>query len=85
MYGAFYVLFWELGLTQAIDALASVSLSRIGITVYADLLPSANNRSVADVLGRLEPGIWGALAKVTVIAIIVIELGAILLRRRDVA
>lgn len=84
VYGAFYVLFWELGLTQAVDALASVSLSRIGITVYVDLLPSANNLAVADVLGNLEPGTWGAIAKVVVIAIVATELGAILLRRRDV-
>jgi len=84
VYGAFYVLFWELGLTQGVEALGSVSLSRIGITVYVDLLPEANNLSVADVLGNLQPGTWGALAKVIVIAAISIELGAILLRRRDV-
>ncbi len=84
VYGAFYVLFWELGLTNAIEALGSVSLSRIGVTVYTDLLPRANTGAVADVLGTLEPGIWGAIAKVAVIAAVAIELGAILLRRRDV-
>jgi ABC-2 type transport system permease protein len=84
VYGALYVLFWELGLAQAIDALSAVSLSRIGITIYVDLLPAADTAAIDDLLGNLEPGTWGALAKVGVVAVVVIELTAILLRRRDV-
>jgi ABC-2 type transport system permease protein len=84
VYGAFYVLFWELGLAQAVDALAAVSISRIGITVYVDLLPSGATRTVDALLANLQPGTWGAIAKVAVIGAVVVELSALLLRRRDV-
>lgn len=84
VYGAFYVLFWELGLTQAIDALASVSLSRIGITIYLDLLPEANVATVRELAGVLRPGMWGAFAKVLAVAAIAVALGGLMLRRRDI-
>jgi len=79
--GLVYVFIWESSITFAAPALANVSLFRIGITAYAAMVPVPPDLS--DVLGNLQPGTWGAIAKVVVIAVIAIAALASLLGRRD--
>jgi ABC-2 type transport system permease protein len=83
LYGLAYVFVWELGISGAVESLASVSLFRIGLSAYVDLLPRAAGR-LRDVLGNVTPGVWGATAKVAVVAVIAVAVGGVLLRRRDI-
>jgi ABC-2 type transport system permease protein len=82
LYGLAYVFIWESGITGAVDALATVSLWRIGLSAYVDLVPGSRPQ-LRDVLGNLTPGVWGATAKVVVIAVLAVAIGGILLRHRD--
>ncbi|MDX1691938.1 MAG: ABC transporter permease [Acidimicrobiia bacterium] len=82
--GLIYVFVWENALSFAVDGLATVSLFRLGITGYAALVDGAP-RLLADVLGTLEPGVAGAVAKAAVIAVVAVLVGARWLRRRDIA
>jgi ABC-2 type transport system permease protein len=82
LYGLAYVFIWESGITGAVDSLATVSLWRIGLSAYVDLVPESRPQ-LRDVLGNLTPGVWGATAKVAVIAVVAVVLGGILLRHRD--
>lgn len=81
--GLAYVFIWESGVTFAADSLANVSLFRIGLTAYAGLVPEAR-AFLRDPLAALQPGVWGALAKVLVIGSIAVATVGFLLRRRDV-
>jgi ABC-type transport system involved in multi-copper enzyme maturation permease subunit len=81
--GLAYVFIWESGVTFAADSLANVSLFRIGLTAYAAMVPDAE-RYIAEPLAALQPGMWGALAKVLIIAGVAIAAIGVLLRRRDV-
>jgi ABC-2 type transport system permease protein len=81
--GLAYVFIWESGVTFAADSLANVSLFRIGLTAYTALVPDSAV-FLREPLAALEPGVWGALAKVLVIGGITIGAAGFLLRRRDV-
>ena len=82
LYGLAYVFIWESGITGAVDALATVSLWRIGLSAYVDMVPESRPQ-LRDVLGNLTPGVWGAAAKVVVIADLALAIGGLLLRHRD--
>lgn len=81
--GLAYVFIWESGVTFAADSLANVSLFRIGLTAYTALVPESRTY-LEEVMAALQPGVWGALAKVTVIGGIAVAATAFLLRRRDI-
>lgn len=80
--GLVYVFIWESSITFAAPALANVSLFRIGITAYAAMVPSSL-RQLDEVLGNLQPGTGGAIAKVVVVGALAVLGLASLLRRRD--
>ncbi|OFW66308.1 MAG: hypothetical protein A2Z12_09675 [Actinobacteria bacterium RBG_16_68_21] len=80
--GLVYVFIWESSITFAAPGLANVSLFRIGITAYTAMVPESL-RQLGDVMGSLDPGTWGAVAKVVVIAALTVTALASLLRRRD--
>jgi ABC-2 type transport system permease protein len=82
--GLVYAFVWESGMTTAIPSLATVSLMRIGLSAYAALVP-ASRAQLANVLGVVEPGAGGALAKTLVVALVAVTAVATLLRHRDVA
>jgi len=82
--GLVYVFIWESGFTYAAPGLANVSLSRIGLTAYAALVPDST-RLLADPLGSLTPGVGGALTKALVIAAACVLFGGFLLKRGDAA
>ena len=80
--GLVYVFIWGSSITFAAPGLANVSLFRIGITAYTAMVPESL-RQLGDVMGSLDPGTWGAVAKVVVIAALTVTALASLLRRRD--
>jgi len=82
--GLLYAFVWESGMTTAVASLATVSLMRIGLSAYAGLVPSAGTY-VEDLLGVVQPGAGGAIAKAVVIAALAVASVAGLLRYRDVA
>ena len=82
--GAGFLFFWEVGITNAADSLANISLFRIGITGYASMLPGAEPL-LREPLAALQPGLGGAIAKVAVIGASAVIIVAALIRRRDVA
>lgn len=82
--GAGFLFFWEVGITSAADSLANVSLFRIGLTAYAAMVPESESL-LREPLAALQPGTWGAIAKVVVIAGVMVVATAWLLRHRDIA
>ncbi|HUU61272.1 MAG TPA: ABC transporter permease [Acidimicrobiia bacterium] len=82
--GLVYAFIWESGMTTAVTSLATVSLMRIGLSAYAGLVP-ASRAYLADMLGAVQPGAGGAVAKAVVIAVLAVASVAGLLRYRDVA
>jgi hypothetical protein len=87
--GLAYLVILENGLALAIDGMATVSLIRIGLTAYWAALPEGTAAvarfEINELMASLTPGVWGAAAKVLVIAGAVIVGVAWLLRHRDVA
>jgi len=81
--GLVYVFVWESGMTAAVTSLATVSLMRIGLSAYAGLVP-AGRAHVEDLLGVVQPGAGGAVAKAAVIAVLAVGSVTALLRYRDV-
>lgn len=82
--GLAYILIWEGIISSVVDGAAASSIWRIGLTAYADLnggLP----RGVDDLLGTLDPGVGGAVAKALVLAALSVGVTTWLLRKRDMA
>ncbi len=65
--GLVYAFIWESGMTTAVTSLATVSLMRIGLSAYAGLVPTSRVY-LDDLLGAVQPGAGGAVAKAVVIA-----------------
>jgi len=82
--GAGFLFFWETGISNAAESLANISLFRIGLTAYVDMVPQSH-AVLDDVLGTLEPGMGGAILKAIVIGALAVMTIATLLRRRDIA
>jgi len=83
--GLVYVFVWESSMTTAVGSLATVSLMRIGLSAYAGLVPVGRGRlAVEDLLGAVQPGAGGAVAKAAVIAVLAVASVTALLRYRDV-
>lgn len=80
--GLAYLLLWEGALAGSLTAISTTSLWRIGVSAYAGLvsegrhwaagigLRNQSQTQLADLLGSVVPGFWGALAKVLVLAVI---------------
>ena len=83
--GLGYLMIWELILGSAIEGIQASSIQRIVVSAWADLaaLTPDNLDNVNDLLGRVEVGVGGAVAKVTALAIISVAVTGLLLRRRD--
>ena len=79
--GLAYIFVWEGVLASFIDALSPSSLQRIGLSAYAALADLS--RSTLELLGTVEPGAWGALAKAAVIAALSVLVTTTILRRTD--
>lgn len=83
--GLGYLMIWELILGDLIEGIQASSIQRIVVSAWADLarLTPDNLDTVNDVLGRVEAGAGGAVAKATALAIISVAVTGLLLRRRD--
>lgn len=81
--GLVYLFVWESGIAFAAASLANVSLFRIGLTAYAAMLPEAEPL-LREPLASLVPGTGGAIAKLTVIALLCVLATGAMLRRRDI-
>ncbi|MCB2222595.1 MAG: ABC transporter permease [Actinobacteria bacterium] len=80
--GAAFLFVWETGLASAVDALANVSLFRIGLTAFAAMVDGAPS-TLREPLAALTPGVWGALAKVAVLSAAAVGGLSFLMGRRD--
>ena len=81
--GLVYAFIWESGMTTAVTSLATVSLMRVGLSAYAGLVPT-RRVYLDELLGSVQPGAGGAVAKAVVIALLAVAGATALLRRRDV-
>jgi len=85
--GLTYVFIWENGIAATLPALATLSPWRIGVSATAALAPGEFAEQIPSdfVLGSLQPGVGGALAKTLVLALLAAGFIAFILRRRDLA
>jgi len=83
--GLGYLMIWELILGDVIEGIQASSIQRIVVSAWADLatLTPDNLETVNEVLGRVEAGVGGAVAKAAALAIISVAVTGLLLRRRD--
>ena len=83
--GLGYLLIWEVTLCEVIEGIQASSIYRIVVSAWADLaaMTPDNLEYVSDVLGRVEVGVGGAVAKVAVLVIVSVAVTGLLLRRRD--
>ena len=83
--GLGYLMIWELILGAVIEGIQASSIYRIVLSAWADVatMTPDNLETVNEVLGRVEPGLGGAVAKTAVLAIISVAVTGWLLRRRD--
>ena len=83
--GLGYLLVWEGILSSVIAGIQASSVYRIAISGWVDLatLTIENYETVEGVLGRVEPGLGGAAAKVAVMALVSVALTGLVLRNRD--
>jgi ABC-2 type transport system permease protein len=81
--GLVYVFIWESGMTSSIPSLASVSLMRIGLSAYTALVP-VGKVYVDEVMGVVQPGVGGAVAKAAIVAAVAVAAVTLLLRHRDI-
>ena len=83
--GLGYLLIWEVTLCEVIEGIQASSIYRIVVSAWADLaaMTPDNLEYVSDVLGRVEIGVGGAVAKVAVLVIVSVVVTGLLLRRRD--
>lgn len=83
--GLGYLMIWELILGNVIEGIQASSIYRIVVSAWADLaaLTPDNLETVNQVLGRVEVGVGGAVAKAAALAIISVAVTGLLLRHRD--
>lgn len=92
--GLGYLLIWEGIVTSAADQVATTSIWRIGVSAYAGIIagdhwgaPLGLDAQVVadleDLLGRVNPGAWGALAKVVGLAVLSVVALTLAMRDRD--
>lgn len=79
--GLAYVILWEQVVARLVTGVANTSIWRFALSIYADLVGKADG--VAEGLGPMEPGMWGGVAKIAVVAVAGTALLAWALRRRD--
>ncbi len=82
--GLIFVFVWEAGLSLAIGALATYSVTRIGLSAYAGLVEGAPVL-LDDALGVVTPGAGGAAAKMLVLLLAGVYATSALLQRRNLA
>jgi len=80
--GLIYLFLWESSFANAVGTLAPTSLNHIALAAYVDLAPDI---SAAEALGSLEPGVWAALIKMAVVALVSLAVTTWALRKRDLA
>lgn len=85
MLGLGYLLLWEVTLANVIEGIQASSIYRIVVSAWADLAAMTPDslETVAEVLGRVEVGVGGAVAKATALAIISVIITGWLLKHRD--
>ena len=83
--GLGYLLIWEGILSNVIEGIQASSISRIVLSGWADLAPMTIDTlsTVNEVLGRVEVGLGGAVAKVAVMALVSVALTGLVLRHKD--
>ena len=81
--GLAYLFVWETGFTAAIESLAPVSLFRIGLSAYVAEYPLGMGY-LDELLGSVQPGTGGAVAKVVALALVSVGVLTLFLRNRDV-
>ncbi len=81
--GLGYVVVVELIVASAVAGLAQISIWRIAVSIYADLVPGSPSPAVGEILGPVEPGLWGGMAKLGVVLLLGWATLTWALRRRD--
>jgi ABC-2 type transport system permease protein len=83
--GLGYLMIWEVILANVIEGIQASSIYRIVLSAWADVadMTPDNLDTVNEVLGRVEIGLGGAVAKATVLLLISVAVTGLLLRRRD--
>lgn len=83
--GLAYLILWEITLGAILDGIRSTSLFRIAVSAWADwgTFSPANEEAVDLILGRVQAGGWGALAKVAVLLAFSIAATWFILQRRE--
>jgi len=83
--GLGYLLIWEGILSAIIAGIQASSVYRIVVSAWADLasLNRGNLDLLIEIIGRVEVGIGGAVAKVAVMAVVSVVLTGLVLRHRD--
>ena len=80
--GLAFIFLWDTSLTVFVTALAPYSISRIGLSAYVALVERVPI-ATTDVLGSVDPGTGGAVAKAAVLTALAVALTSYLMRRRD--
>ena len=83
--GLAYLILWEITLGAILDGIRSTSLYRIAVSAWADWgAPSpADEEAVELILGRVEIGGWGAVAKVAVLLAVSVAVTWLITARRE--
>ncbi len=80
--GLGYLLVWEGLVTGAASQVSTTSLWRIGASAYAGI-QTEGLADLEDLLSGVNPGVWGAAAKVVVVALLSVAVTGYLMRDRD--
>ena len=82
--GLAFVFIFENGIARALTGLSTLSPWRIGYSAMAALLPEAATFDAAEFgVGSVAPGVWGALAKTAVLALLSVAFVGTLFKTRD--
>ena len=80
--GLGYLILWESILAEAVSGLAQLSVWRISLSIYTDLVPSIN-ADIGEALGGVTPGALGGAAKILGVLVAGIALLSWAMRHRD--
>lgn len=81
--GLGYIIVVESILANVVTGLANLSIWRVALSIYADVAPNWDAQNAGDMLGQIDPGVWGGLAKLVVILLVGFGVLTWALKRRD--
>lgn len=80
--GLAYIIVWEGIIATLITGVSNTSVWRLALSGYADFI-GTNEEWVIEALGPVQPGVWGAIAKVAVVAVLGVGFLTWALQTRD--